>query len=341
LKPFLDDGLQSLGSVGAVRLLHWKQKGWIRLQGEQNRGLQAVAELQAPETNDFHCPCVFAYAQLPPAAEVGAVVTVRMAVYLRVAMFGLSANEATRHLMEAVQPQHCHGGVIPTRSLPQSTNKYTRSDVAGPAALSAEEKMTQSSSSCSSSSGGGGALPFPAVQKQVELAHSSSVYVQFSKKKMAASSFSSSSSSSSSSFPSAPLKPICEAEVIDLVSSSDEEEEHQKLDSTPLQSSLTVAVDIASVPDSKEGVKGAEDNARDSHCSLLSTTAAASAAPPLPKLEFSTRSLLCAAECTGYPLRGQGGESEEEGGEEGEVEQPQGLAPGLVLRDYQVGTGMG
>lgn len=309
--PFANDGLQSLGSVGALRLLHWKQKGWIRLLGEvQNKGLQAVAELQAPDTNDFMCPCVFAYAQMPLTAEVGSVITIRMAVYLRVAVFGLSANEATRHLLEAVQHQHCHGGVIPTRALPQSTNKYTRSDQE-PSHVE-EDKKGKGEGVEMDVKERKGQYSSPVVLRAA-LPHSSTVYAQFSKDRANAPSCSSSTSSSSSSLSS--CKPSREIEVVDLVCSDEEKEE--KVPPLLVKSEPGI------------GNTALNEVAGSSSVSPLAPDASLPLPSPHPKLDFSTRSLLCAAECTGYPLgdSGKGGEL---------LQQPHGLAPGLVLRDYQV-----
>jgi hypothetical protein len=307
LEPYVEDGIQSLGSVGAVRLLHWKQKGWIRLVGEQNKGLLAVAELQSPETTcDFHSPCVFAYAQLPPTAPVGAAVTIRMVVYLRLAIFGLTANEATRNLMAAVEHHNCHGGVIPTRAMPQSTNKYTRSNY-----LSAGE---------GADSGGVGAVTLAdnngegtAGHQLRELPHSRSVYAQFTKKKRdqfrgTSSSSSSSSSSASSSTPSSstppsssssssePLKSNRQVEVIDLISDDDDSDGE-----TAVNTSVTLSVK--------------NNDPKNEASAGISSEA----------MDFSTRSLLCAAENTGYLVSSAS-----------TFYQPAGLASGLVLRDYQV-----
>ena len=53
-----------------------------------------------------------------------------MAVYLRAAAFGLSTNYAIKDLMGAIPHSRCYGKVIPTRSLPEYTIKYTKSSEA-------------------------------------------------------------------------------------------------------------------------------------------------------------------------------------------------------------------
>ena len=196
-----------------------------------------------------------------------------MAVYLRAAAFGLSTNCAIKDsLMGAIPHSRCYGKVIPTRSLPEYTNKYTKSSEAMMSDVNSSRNDLPSrcdvvaNDKQSNKQIFGLELP-DSLQKN--MIHSSSVYAKIKELAPMGSCRNSQLSDSLSIF-----QVNNSTEIVDLISSSEEKDGHSDADVPQISTNSLPLYQIAS------GESNSEDN-----------TAV-----------FNTRSLLRAAECTGCPI---------------------------------------
>jgi hypothetical protein len=130
------DGFHAMPTVGATALYHWLLMGWVyevehdaTPECPQQR-LSAFAVLEAlrgladPESNDFNDRCVHSIAVLPthqpqqPQPQPG-LLSLKLHVYFRKSLFGLSAHHTIQTMMRALTPA---GRVAPVRQSPPSSN---------------------------------------------------------------------------------------------------------------------------------------------------------------------------------------------------------------------------
>jgi hypothetical protein len=121
------DGHRGANCAGAAALYYWITYGWLESAEQEGQGapdqlvlLDALRGLADADSNDFGDRCIHSSAFLPPDGEAAgpAGFTVRLFVWFRKSLFGLSAHETIRIMMAALVPA---AQVQPTRQPPAST----------------------------------------------------------------------------------------------------------------------------------------------------------------------------------------------------------------------------